>query len=277
MNHTKVLFTLLLLLTLQQHSFCQDTLFMHGGSVLVVKVVAENRTEVRYHWIDDAEEVIFVADKMNVSRISYENHPVVQMEPLVQDSLVQTYKRLIKLKLFGATALGYEQLISPRMSFEVLAGNLALDVSVKTATKHTSGGFVRAGLKLMPKPDKVAIKGRNPLASEYLRLDVAYGKITDQYYEVDFDTSFTSQSLLVVERRQSYALMLGGGLQFNFTPRFLGDIHFNIGVAYSEVNSNTILSRAQLRGARSYYSHNAGTDDFALAYRFGWTISYLLK
>jgi hypothetical protein len=199
--------------------------------------------------------------------------PVVQT---AEDSVLQTYKRLIKFQFFGPTTFGYEQLLSPRMSFEIAGTMLELNLGGFTYALLT-GGFVRAGFKLATKKPGFLENRSNLLASKYFRIDLAYSNLTMESSYVKLDTTYTAQWIFSTEKRESYALLAGVGVQLNISPRIMADVHLTYGAAYSELNSNSSADADQDDAARAYGSHNAGGEYTSLAYRFGWSISYLLK
>jgi hypothetical protein len=278
MNHTKALLSLTLLLALHCSGFSQDTIFTSDGAFLEVKIIADYETKVHYRLSNDLDENHYLMDKVNITRISRSYSEIEAKLPVVQtaeDSVLQTYKRLIKLQFFGPTTFGYEQLLSPRMSFEI-AGSL-LELNLGGMHGMTTGGFIRAGLKLATKKPGFLQNRSNPLASKYFRIDLAYSNLSMDSYLVNLDTTGKAQSIFDIEKRESFALLAGVGVQLNISPRIMAGVHLVYGAAYSELNSRSNTYGDQHGHVRAYGSHNAGGDHISFAYRLGWSISYLLK
>jgi len=242
----------------------QDRILQRDGKIIECKVLEIGSEVIKYSLAEYNFQVQFSIEKAKVDKILFENgqelvidHAEMARESTETNSadlfLIQK-KNAVKLNflspLSGSTILSFERAIKPGQSIEGSVGIIGLGFD----NPDKALGFgLKGGYKFIRSPD-FYLKGQryaHILKGAYARPEIA----------------FTSYQLRNEGRNVTKgAILLDLGKQWVYSDVFLIDIYGGMGYGFS--NEET--------GDDFPYFITVGTDDYPIAFSFGFRIGFLL-
>lgn len=242
---------LALLVSLSVIVAAQDSLFYTNGSVIVGQVEEIGLDQIRYRTNSAGNQVLIVVNKRDLSSIKLEGGQAYTFGSISAEGPYSakflSRKHVLSLDVLSPAldhvTMGYEQVLSPRVSFVAKAGYIGLwETKSYNDVFNSKGGLITAGVKFtLPHSTRRVPSARDAhaLSGWYLRPEMVFSAWTRTRYNYYYYDPFYNGSPNTVATKDEYtsaALILNIGRQVLLGERFTFDISggFGYGVQWRD-------------------------------------------
>jgi hypothetical protein len=261
----------------------QDRIIKLDRTEIVCKVVEVGTTEIKYYKADNLDGPVYAISKTEVYKIIFENGTEEIIQPnamsVVPDSKTRYYKRAITTRpfspLLGFICVGYQQALTPSRALIGEVGYIGAQIG--DLRERSYGGYIRVGIRLKRTPEVVmpGMEWGYNLGGFYIQPELAFSSFSQNQTRYVYDPN-TGQGSTVTEKVQynSGAFLITMGRQMIVGGICTFDLSGSVGYAKSSENNDSIYDFGL---PRTYYSHNAGGNNFPIAWKFTLSMGVMLK
>ena len=170
--------------------------------------------------------------------------------------------------------IGYERLISKRISIETKAGFVIASSRINSSHQQKHDGLtLRSGVKFILSQNLFSIKPktRHPLSGIYIKPELAFSYLDRSYNRTDFEWyTMYAEVYHIEEQGMTAAANLNIGKQWISASGFSVDFSFGMGYGYSNVEINDGFKSTNRYGFR-FFSEGFGittTSSLAIGFAF---------
>lgn len=278
MKQVFIITALTIILCIQ--SFAQDAILKTNDEIIKCKIKEVGLDEVKYTLPQYPQDVLFVIDKDEITKIIFENGEEMAFQKAMNDPAKYTDNRKNALKiefmspLFGSTTFAWEHSLKPGKSVEVTLGIAGLGMDMYD--EDAAGVFTKFGYKFIKSPDFYlrGLRYAHLLKGSYFKPEISLGLVKmDVYKEQLLYDNFSGYwyNSGVEERESVFAAAIQAvvGKQWVFDNAFCADIHFGLGYGFNTASDgygNTYHS--------GFIADNSG---FPISVSGGFAIGFLIK
>ncbi len=248
----------------------QDKIILSDGKIIECKVIEIGSDEIKYTVSDYDSSVILGIKKSKVDKIVFANGKEMIIDHLeeAQESMETNSNQLFEIQkrnalkmeflspLNSVVAISFERCIKPGASWETTLGI----VGIGFANPDDALGFaVKGRYKFIKSPDfyLAGMRYAHILKGKYLAPELLFAT-----YKGASDWSGEEYS------RTKFAALINIGNQWVFNDSFLVDFYFGLGYGYS--NNEEFAGNFP-------YVFSVASNDFPLAFSWGFRIGFLIK
>lgn len=262
------------------NSFSQDVILKTNDEIINCKIKEIGLDEVKYTLPKYPQDVLFVIDKDEITKIIFENGEEMKFEKAMNNpaNYTDNKKNALKIEfmspLFGNTTFGWEHSLKPGRSVEFTFGIAGLGMD--TYDENAAGVFTKFGYKFIKSPDFYlrGMRYAHLLKGSYFKPELSLGLVSMDvsnpklYYDAQSGYWYNT---LEADRETVFAAAIQAviGKQWIFDNAFSADIHGGIGYGFNTAT----------RGYENTYHSGfiAVSEGFPISVSCGFTIGLLIK